>query len=406
MKLLIKLFISAMLVLYIQLYSQQDPNVNRIISSVNGDSLAMIVKELSGEVQTTIKGTPATILSRYAYEPGNISAADYIEQKLTSYGYTAIKQDNGSTCRNVYAALTGLTEPQNKYIICAHYDSQINVGLKSPSPGADDNASGVAVVLEAARIFKKYLPKYTIVFAFFDEEEIDLIGSKYYISQEGGNILGVINMDMVAYDSNNDYKVDVHLRNVANSSMLSNAVIEVNNLYSIGSNPYVRNPGTADADQYAFWDKGYSAVALIEDELDFSTEYHKSTDRFNMFNANYFLKCAKLGIGVLAYLSLPLIDGGTSVNAKIETINFRLDQNYPNPFNPTTTINYSIPKQNFVTIKVYDVLGREVETLLNKYENAGTHEIEFDGNGLSSGLYFYKITCGNYSETKKMILLR
>ncbi|MEW6506106.1 MAG: T9SS type A sorting domain-containing protein [Bacteroidota bacterium] len=85
---------------------------------------------------------------------------------------------------------------------------------------------------------------------------------------------------------------------------------------------------------------------------------------------------------------------------------YNLFQNYPNPFNPTTRIKYSIPNSEKVLLKVYDVLGREVETLLNKYETAGTHEIEFNGINLTSGLYFYKITSGNYSETRKMILLR
>ncbi len=86
--------------------------------------------------------------------------------------------------------------------------------------------------------------------------------------------------------------------------------------------------------------------------------------------------------------------------------NYNLFQNYPNPFNPTTKIKYSIPNSDKVLIKVYDVLGREVETLLNECENAGTYEIEFDGSNLTSGLYFYKITSGKYSETKKMILMK
>ena len=100
----------------------------------------------------------------------------------------------------------------------------------------------------------------------------------------------------------------------------------------------------------------------------------------------------------------------------IEEINsllrqFRLDQNYPNPFNPTTTINYSIPKQSYVTLKVYDILGREAATLVNEEKPAGTYTVRF-GVGqdsspyISSGIYFYQIKAGNYVSTKKMILLR
>jgi hypothetical protein len=91
--------------------------------------------------------------------------------------------------------------------------------------------------------------------------------------------------------------------------------------------------------------------------------------------------------------------------------NFNLSQNYPNPFNPTTTIKYSIPKLNFVTIKIYDLLGCEVATLVNEEKPAGTYEIEFNGHSdegqnLTSGVYFYKLRAGKYVETKKMVLLK
>ncbi len=85
---------------------------------------------------------------------------------------------------------------------------------------------------------------------------------------------------------------------------------------------------------------------------------------------------------------------------------FNLSQNYPNPFNPSTTINYEIPKSGLVTIKIYDVLGREVETLVNEEKNSGKYKVEFDGSKLSSGVYFYKITTNNFSETKKMLLMK
>jgi len=85
---------------------------------------------------------------------------------------------------------------------------------------------------------------------------------------------------------------------------------------------------------------------------------------------------------------------------------FNLEQNYPNPFNPSTTISFSIPTSEFVTLKVFDVLGNEVATLVNEYRRAGSHNIEFDASKLSSGIYFYKLQTGSFIETKKMILLR
>ncbi len=94
--------------------------------------------------------------------------------------------------------------------------------------------------------------------------------------------------------------------------------------------------------------------------------------------------------------------------------NYLLSQNYPNPFNPVTKIKYSIPyvetrhasSLQIVTLKVYDLLGREVATLVNEEKPAGEYEVEFDGTKLPTGIYFYQLKAGEYSETKKMILLR
>lgn len=86
---------------------------------------------------------------------------------------------------------------------------------------------------------------------------------------------------------------------------------------------------------------------------------------------------------------------------------YALEQNYPNPFNPSTVINYELKTAGFVTLKVYDILGREVAALVNGYQNAGTHKVNFNASSLSSGVYIYRIQAGeNFSESKKMILMR
>ncbi len=87
-------------------------------------------------------------------------------------------------------------------------------------------------------------------------------------------------------------------------------------------------------------------------------------------------------------------------------VKFRLFQNYPNPFNPATTINYSIPKASFVTIKVYDVLGKEVAALVNEEKPRGNYKLEFDAGKLSSGIYFYRMQAGGFVETQKLLLLK
>lgn len=86
--------------------------------------------------------------------------------------------------------------------------------------------------------------------------------------------------------------------------------------------------------------------------------------------------------------------------------NFELYQNYPNPFNPSTTIRYQIPESGIVTIKVYDLLGKEVSTLVNDYKAAGTHDVIFNAEELSSGIYFYSLQSGNFMKTKSMTVLK
>ena len=85
---------------------------------------------------------------------------------------------------------------------------------------------------------------------------------------------------------------------------------------------------------------------------------------------------------------------------------FTLSQNYPNPFNPTTKIKYSILQPSNVSIKVYNPLGKEIETLVDEYKSAGSYEISFNAKNQPSGVYFYRIVSGSYSETNKMLLLK
>ena len=122
--------------------------------------------------------------------------------------------------------------------------------------------------------------------------------------------------------------------------------------------------------------------------------------------------------------SVILVGGGGNILASFNAIvgvnngspavissDFHISQNYPNPFNPSTRINFSIPypsgsEQTLVKLIIYDVLGREVTVLLNENLNAGNYEVTWDGTNYPSGVYYYKLQAGNYSETKKMVLLK
>jgi hypothetical protein len=478
----------------------QSPVIQSIINQTNLDSLIYFVEELSGEVQTIINGQPYTIVSRHWNNPSNDMAANYIKQKLDSYGLVTYDQSGwNSTGRNVYGVQLGSMYPNKQYIICAHYDDMPSGSI---APGADDNGSGTAAVLEAARIFTQYDSKYTIIYALWDEEERGLYGSAYYAQQAalaGDSIMGVINMDMIAYDSDNDNVGEIHVRNYANSFALRDTMAEVNTTYNIGVTPSIQNNGTTASDQASFWNNGYGAILLIEEYYggDFNAYYHTTSDLLIHYNQPYYHKMSRLTLATVAtlaelteivpvellaftasvnnsgvqllwstatelnnkgfeiersidddnnFVTVGFVDGkgnsteinyysysdqpdlngshqlyyrlkqvdfdGTFSYSNVVNVNydvpreFVLNQNFPNPFNPSTRITYFVPKESFVSIKVYDFLGREVKTLVNNFQTTGSYEIVFDASDLPSGTYFYTLVTENYSSTKKMLLLK
>jgi hypothetical protein len=87
-------------------------------------------------------------------------------------------------------------------------------------------------------------------------------------------------------------------------------------------------------------------------------------------------------------------------------LTYLLSQNFPNPFNPSTSIEYVLPKGSFVSLKIYNVLGEEVATLVSEVKSPGIHKAEWRGDGCSSGVYFYRLQTGTFTETKKLVLLR
>jgi hypothetical protein len=107
---------------------------------------------------------------------------------------------------------------------------------------------------------------------------------------------------------------------------------------------------------------------------------------------------------VRAYVSFP--PTGVQTAKELTPITFNLGQNYPNPFNPSTSIRIELPERSFVTLKVFDMVGREVTTLVNGFQEAGSHNIAFNAAGLTSGVYFYRISTEKFTETKKLVLIK
>jgi len=96
----------------------------------------------------------------------------------------------------------------------------------------------------------------------------------------------------------------------------------------------------------------------------------------------------------------------TKIKSEVTPVNFALKQNYPNPFNPSTTIRYQVPKQEVITLKIYDIGGKEIETLVSEKQSPGTYEVTWNASKYTSGAYFYKIETESFTDTKRMLLIK
>jgi hypothetical protein len=267
--------------------------------------LKKTIDELSGEVSTKVNGVTQTIRNRVSSK-GNDIAADYIKEKLNSYGLTGTDQiykagANGG--RNIYAVQLGKTKPKDIYVICGHYDAVADYC-------ADDNLSGTVTVLEAARILSKYCFENTIVYAFWDEEETGLNGSKYYAAQAKSrkdNILGVLNIDMSAYDGDKDKNFDIDCNSNANSLAMKDLLLQLVSTHKLNLIGNVVNPGTSDSDHAAFWPT-YGALLLGEcwSKKDVTPFYHKATDRASTLNFPYYYEMVKLAVACIASEAVPI----------------------------------------------------------------------------------------------------
>ncbi len=140
-----------------------------------------------------------------------------------------------------------------------------------------------------------------------------------------------------------------------------------------------------------------------------STSFTWITKNGGMFEADLDTTTLTSGNVTLYSANMTQFNAATSVEEKGKNVSpteFVLSQNYPNPFNPSTKISWQSPVAGHQILKVYDVLGNEIATLVDEYKSAGIYEVSFDASRLSSGIYFYKLLAGNYVETKKMILLK
>ncbi|RPI18230.1 MAG: M28 family peptidase [Ignavibacteriae bacterium] len=272
--------------------------IDSVISKVSQTTINKFDKELSGDTITTIGGQPYRIISRQYNHFSNSKATQYIFEKLLSYGLQVEYMPFNTNGVNVIAKKTGTKYPNQKLIICAHYDDMISFGPQSDTvPGADDNASGMCGVLEAARIFSTMSFDYTVIFAAWDEEEVGLFGSKAYADSafaHGDSIIAVINMDMIAWDLNNDGRFQITSN--TNSQALAEELYTTSLFYVPSLVPQV-HIGSYGSDHISFNNRGFKGVSVHEDLGDFCLYYHTVNDRFNTLNHAYMYNVIKVVIG-------------------------------------------------------------------------------------------------------------
>ncbi len=375
--------------------SAQEIECSDALVSVNTDSLIRFLNQLTGQDSVFVNGQNQLITSRYAFHPDNDLAATYLKQLCSQYGYQAEDIPFSATGRNIVMYKSGTVQPKTAFLLSAHYDC---VGTtNAPFRGADDNGSGVAAILEAARVLRQVSFPYTIVLAFWDEEEIGLLGSEAF-APDGPlgfwDVKGVINMDMIAYDGNNDSLAMIHTFPVGNSVGMATRLVELNNLYDIGLNTLVKNPGETSTDHQSFWLAGATAIGLTEDyDADFNPHWHQLSDGLENLNVNYF--------GLMARLALVAIcDIGKSGKVTaVNNLDMLADLYIPNPVTGLIDIK-GLDKQHYpLDLKVYNCFG---ELILAEQLKDPTDQLNLGDS--PNGIYFLQVS--NHKSVRYEKLLK
>ncbi len=310
------------------------------------------------------------------------------------------------TWKNVVGTRQG-TASGEQVIICAHFDC-ISNDPYNLAPGADDNASGAAAVLEAARVLGSSLFEKTVKFVCFSGEEQGLYGSGEYAADArlaGDDILGVLNFDMIGYE--NVAPEDIDIIGNGPSEWLVDFTVECAGAY-VPALPTLKiiDPSMSLSDHSPFWNAGYDALLGIEDRGVPYPYYHTVNDTLGNLNMVFATDVARMGIATVAELAVP--DSVTSVPGGERV---RITGAYPNPFAMSTRISFVLGARSRVAAGVYDVQGRLVKPLAGSVLPAGAHEIEWDGRDsrgrrVSAGIYFTRIEAGGMALTSKVIALR
>jgi uncharacterized repeat protein (TIGR01451 family) len=288
------------------------PLIEDLVNSVSQTQLYTTVLNLQDD--ESLAGWDAE-RSRYTYSPELDFERDYVRDRMQ-----ALELDVGYQPFYLGENIEGVLEgwglgDEVVYIVSAHYDA-MSEDPYNLTPGADDNASGVAAVLEAARLLSRYRFRHTLRFVTFAAEEQGLIGSRDYAWQArmaGTPIGGVINLDMIAWDSNDDNLVEIHTGLLSDSQSLGVAFMDANATYAIGLVPkIIISEAGGRSDHASFWRQGYPAILVIEDHADFNPYYHRTSDTLDKLDLAYATRFVQATVATLAEVA-EIIPPGVSV---------------------------------------------------------------------------------------------
>lgn len=391
---MLKYWVLSLLGSFSALAFAQDARVESILAEFNPDSLNIQVQKLSGEIPLVVGGQSHIISSRLYNQPGNALTFKYAKERFMQAGLEIDSLVFSANGKNLFGIKKGTIFPERVCIIGAHYD---DLPTGTFAPGADDNASGCAAVLESARIMSNMDFPNTIIFALWDEEELGLIGSTAYTAQpkiHGDSLLGYINLDMLGWDGNNDNITEVHVRPIANSISLMQMVVDCNELYGISMNLEIVNPGSVNSDHFPFWQKGYSAIGINEEYVgDFNPNWHQTTDVFSELNHEYFEANSRLAIASFATLAFNKSGGLNDTEVISNSVLF------PNPTSDVIYVHFEQAILNKLNVSITDNLGRMI--FVSDYEKVD--QIIIPAAEFRAGFYRIQISTGDFQKNFSFI---
>jgi hypothetical protein len=348
--------------------------------------------------------------------------------EITDASYQAVIQDledhvtrsarhawwgNPFTCWNVVAEKPGVVYPDSIYIICGHLDATAGNPLQpeSVAPGADDDGSGSAAVLEAARVMAPYDFKYTVRFLCFGAEEQGLCGSDVYAAAaaaRGERILGVVNLDMLLYGPPGHDTMKVNHNGHSTPIALAFEATAAAYVPDLNVN-VVYAPGAVYSDHASFWVNGYRAIEGIEQYLSGNPYYHQTTDLLANY-LDYFpfgTNCARAGIATLAALAVPEVPTGIAETLSVPGIErLTITSISPNPARDNALVTLRSLLDEPLSLTLFDVHGRALRRQSIEVDASGTLGVRLGFSDLPSGIYLLRADGGQASVARKMVITR